>query len=240
MSRLCNGTGFHWGMDGAASAVCVPLRRRFLLLLLLLYQSLGLRWLQSAVVACSDVHRKWNKRLPVSGGLVRTRLSGRLPYGLFYGLSFGLFAGGLGCTGSRFAERLPCTGCFREEDAERRLPRFGVIWVRSSAVNSKRSYRLNTGGEKRESSISSFGSGNGFSMVAVTGSTGLVAVAGSVGAGSDADLFSGSGALVCSGTVFGAGACSTSLVCSGVSFNRVGWVCCTCALRCCSSNGRNC
>ena len=41
-----------------------------------------------------------------SGGLVRTRLSGRLPYGLFYGLSFGLFAGGLGCTGSRFAEKV--------------------------------------------------------------------------------------------------------------------------------------
>ena len=56
-------------------------------------------------------------------------------------------------------KRLPCTGCFRGEDAERRLPRFRVIWVRSSAVNSKRSYRLNTGGEKRESSISSFGSG---------------------------------------------------------------------------------
>ena len=65
-------------------------------------------------------------------------------------------------------------------------------------------------------------------------------VFGSVGAGSDAELFSGSGALVCSGTGFGAGACSTSLVGFGTSFNRVGWVCCTCALLCCSSNGRNC
>lgn len=79
--------------------------------------------------------------------------------GFHYRLSFGLLDGGLGCTGSRFAEKVALYWLFSGEDAERRLPRFRVIWVRSSAVNSKRSYRLNTGGEKRESSISSFGSG---------------------------------------------------------------------------------
>lgn len=174
-----------------------------------------------------------------SGGLVRTRLSGRLPYGLFYGLSFGLLPVGWAVPAAGSPKRLPCTGCFREEDAERRLPRFGVIWVRSSAVNSKRSYRLNTGGEKGKvrfllsvRAMVFYGSGYRFYRIGSGRRFGW----GRLRCGS----ISGSGALVCSGTVFGAGACSTSLVCSGVSFNRVGWVCCTCALRCCSSNGRNC
>lgn len=134
-------------------------------------------------------------------------------------------------------KRLPCTGCFREEDAERRLPRFGVIWVRSSAVNSKRSYRLNTGGEKRESSISSFGSGvltTGEVDTSVgTDSGEAVPELNKVASGSGETVLgsirAGFGALVvvgvCSGTGFGAGACSTSLICSGASFNRVGWVC---------------
>ena len=81
-----------------------------------------------------------------SSGLVRTRLSGRLPYGL----SFGLLPVGWAVRVAGSLKRLPCTGCFREEDAGRRLPRFGVIWVRSSAVNSKRSYRLNTGERKEK------------------------------------------------------------------------------------------
>src|SRR5699024_9582286 len=113
----------------------------------------------------------------------------------------------VGCaavTGS--PKRLPCTGCLRVDDADRLLPRFGVIWVRSSAVNSKRSYKLNTGEEKSESSISSFGSDGVAFAIVDTGSTasaiGCSGISTTVGSGETVvdSMVTGSGFLACTGT----------------------------------------